>query len=247
MTVATLYHGEPNGPSLTVLAAMHETGFATDLVAIDLVAGSRHDLDLSREVAMSIEGEGPVLLVDDVQMADSVFIARYFDEVAGGGILVPVDPYMRWETMTWCRWVIERVAPAAAFLGTKAYPPSTVVAGLQSADLQQRWDDARSGNFAAAQIADSESKIDAAVSKIERQLAGRDWLMTEFTLADLETYAWLVGMVDLVPMAFIHAPRTRAWRARMTSRPSIANALARASMPDPHKSWAPGPEINRWG
>jgi GSH-dependent disulfide-bond oxidoreductase len=247
MMAVTLYHGEPNGPSLTVLAAVFETGFAVDLAKIDLSSGARHDLHLSREVGMSIEGEGPVLVVDGEQMADSVFIARYFDEAAGGGLLVPDDPYARWEAMTWCRWVIERVAPAAAFLGTRSHPPAIAVSGLESADLQQRWTDACNGNFSDAHLVDSRRQIDAAVSRIEKQLAGRDWLMSAFTLADLETYAWLAGMVDLVPVAFTHAPRTRKWLAQVMARASVARALALATVPDPRKFWAPGPEINRWG
>ena len=40
----TVYHGEPNGPSLTVLAALFETGLAAALVHIDLAKGERHDL-----------------------------------------------------------------------------------------------------------------------------------------------------------------------------------------------------------
>ena len=38
----TLYHGEPNGPSLTVLAALFESGAEAELVAVDLAAGERH-------------------------------------------------------------------------------------------------------------------------------------------------------------------------------------------------------------
>ena len=249
---AKLYHGEPNGPSLTVLAALFETGFEATLVAIDLPAGDRHKMALSREVEMSIEGEGPVLIVDDAQMADSVFIARYFDDVASGGILVPTDPYACWEVMMWCRWIIERIAPAAALLGLKAnvmmrHAKLPEVAGIGSVDLKQRWGDARAGQFSDAQIADSERKIDAAVAKIEAQLVDRAWLMQVFSLADLESYAWLAGMVDIIPLAFTHAPRTRAWMERIRMRPSVAAALARATVPDPRQSWAPGPEINRWG
>lgn len=245
----TLYHGEPNGPSLTVLTALFETGLNADLVLIDLAQGARHQLDCANvpEVTMSIEGEGPVLVVDGVAMTDSVFVARYLDEVAGGDILVPANPYARWEAMMWCRWVIERVAPAAAFLGTKTYPALAELTGIGSVDLQARWDDARAGNFPTAQLADSESKIDAAVAKIETQLTGRDWLMGSFTLADLESYAWLGGMVDIVPIAFTHAPRTRDWMARVGTRPAVAKALALATVPNPRHVWAPGPEINRWG
>src|SRR3954447_23275574 len=71
----TLYHGEPNGPSLTVLAALYESGLDAELVPIDLAKGERHTkAERDREVEMSIEGEGPVLVADGEPMADSVFL-----------------------------------------------------------------------------------------------------------------------------------------------------------------------------
>jgi GSH-dependent disulfide-bond oxidoreductase len=253
----TLYHGEPNGPSLTVLAALFEAGIDAELRLIDLLAGDRHSgtIPSSREVEMSIEGEGPVLVVDGVAMADSVFIGCAIDDMAGGGKLVPTEPYARWEIMTWCRWVIERVAPAAALIGTRVHAAPRLAAmaddlfidNIHSVDLRDRWRACRSGEFPAAQLADSEAKIDAAVAKIEKHLEGRDWLMGGFTLADLESYAWLAGMPPLVPLAFTHAPRTRAWMARVAARPSVAKALSLATVPNPRTAWAPGPEINRWG
>jgi GSH-dependent disulfide-bond oxidoreductase len=255
--VLTLYHGEPNGPSLTVLAALFEAGVGAALRPIDLLAGDRHGgtVPSSREVEMSIEGEGPVLVVDGVAMADSVFIGCALDDMAGGGKLVPTEPYARWEMMTWCRWVIERVAPAAALIGTRAHAAPVLAAmvdnafmdNIHSIDLRDRWRACRAGEFPAAQRADSAAKIDAAVAKIEKQLESRDWLMGSFTLADLESYAWLAGMPPLVPLAFTHAPRTRAWMTRVAARQSVAKALSLATVPDPRMVWAPGPEINRWG
>jgi GST-like protein len=37
------------------------------------------------------------------------------------------------------------------------------------------------------------------------------------------------------------------WLARMKARPSVAQAQALASNDMSEKTWAPGPEINRWG
>ena len=45
----TLYHGEPNGPSLTVLAALYESGLDADLVPIDLAKGERMRMELEAE------------------------------------------------------------------------------------------------------------------------------------------------------------------------------------------------------
>jgi GST-like protein len=248
----TLYHGEPNGPSFTVLTALFEVGVRAELVRIDLAAGDRHSLEAAKEaeVAMSVEGEGPVLVADGVAMADSVFIACYLDDVGDGGKLRPSGAYERWAMMTWCRQMIERTAPAAAYLGCRAHPPKANPKNLSkiiSADLRARWEDIAAGRFAADKVADSEAKITQAVRKVEAQLDGREWLMGLFSIADLESYAWLAGMVELVPGAYADAPRTRAWLERVKRRPAVAKALALASRGDPVKYWAPGHEINRWG
>jgi len=247
---AILYHGEPNGPSLTVLAAAFEKQADVALARIDLAAGERHGdrVPHAFEVAQSIEGEGPVLVADGVAMADSVFLACYLDDTGPGPALRPADPHARWEMMAWCRYVIERVAPAAAYLGLATAPPKRVPAGIASADLAERWRDAAAGRFDPAKLADSRTKITFAVEKIEAQLAdGRDWLMGDFSIADLESYAWLAGMPALVPDAFAGKPLTEAWLARVRARPAVARALALATVAAPETMWAPGPEINRWG
>ncbi|MEY2927975.1 MAG: hypothetical protein RL367_2452, partial [Pseudomonadota bacterium] len=64
---------------------------------------------------------------------------------------------------------------------------------------------------------------------------------------DLESYGWLAGRVELVPEAFDAKPRTLAWLDRVAARPSVVRALSLATVTDPRQSWAPGPEINRWG
>ena len=106
----------------------------------------------------------------------------------------------------------------------------------------------RSGEVDPAQVADSEAKVDAAAARCEDRLAdGRDFLMGAFSIADLVTYSWLAGMELIRPAAFAETPLTRAWLARVAARPSILAALAMANTPEPLRTWAPGPEINRWG
>ncbi len=248
----TLYHGEPNGPSLSVLAVLFEKNVDAKLVRCDLARGGRHQLSFAQqpEVAMSVEGEGPVLLVDGEALTDSVFIACYLDDVGSGPALRPSDPYERWRVMCWCRQFIERTAPAAALLGCQAHPPALAPEALErigSLDLRERWRAAVARRFDATQITDSRNKIAQAVARIEAALEGRDWLFGMPTIADFESYSWLAGMVSVVPDAFADQPRTRSWLQRMQRRPAIASALALATSADPTQSWAPGPEINRWG
>jgi GST-like protein len=248
----TLYHGEPNGPSLTVLATLFAKEIPAELVHIDLTRGERHALPCAREplVAMSIEGEGPVLVADGEAMTDSVFIACYLDDVGRGAALRPMDAYGRWETMTWCRQMIERTAPAAAYLGCRAHPPRADAALMQrigSVDLRARWQQILAGNFSEDHLGDSRTKIRQAVDRIEKRIDGRQWLMGTFSIADIESYAWLAGMVPLVPEAFEARPRTVSWLARVKALPAVARALSLARTPDPAASWSVGPEINRWG
>ncbi|MEO7384079.1 MAG: glutathione S-transferase family protein [Novosphingobium sp.] len=257
-----LYHGEPNGASLTVLAALEESGLAIACQPIDLLAGARHRIaGLTDRVAldMGVEGEGPVLVIDGEAMTESVFIAQFFDELAGGAGLQPNDPYTHWQMMMWCRRVTERASPAAAFLGSCAYSHGTLAARsdadfgalaatIASTDLKQRWQDLRDGHFPTEQVTDSQAKVIAFAQTAEDQLAdGRDWLIGHFTIADLVSFSWLAGMRDLVPELTQEKPRIQAWFARMEARPSIQRALARATTAKPLRSWAPGPEINRWG
>jgi glutathione S-transferase len=256
-----LYHGEPNGPSLAVLAVLAETGAAIECRPLDLLAGERHTIPgitapLARD--MAIEGEGPVLVIDGEAMTESVFIAQFLDELTGGG-LQPADPYERWQMLMWCRRITERCSPAAAFIGCRAYAHGVLAAiddaafvamteAIASEDLRLRWLAIRAGDFGADAMADSESKVAAAVTMVEDQLAdGRDWLMAAFSIADTETYAWLAGLTDLLPHAFAGKVRTAAWLARMAARPSICEALGKTRVPEPLTVWAPGPEINRWG
>jgi hypothetical protein len=81
-----------------------------------------------------------------------------------------------------------------------------LVGRIASADLAARWHMIRAGNFPEAQLDDSRAKIELAVERLEKRIDG-DWILGAFTIADLESYAWLAGMVALVPEAFTNAPK----------------------------------------
>ncbi len=159
----------------------------------------------------------------------------------------------------WCRQITERLSPAAALLGNLACSQQAIAAipaddfaaltgAIVSDDLRLRWQVLHDGAVDAAQVADSEAKVDQAAQRCEDKLAdGREFLMGAFSIADLVTYSWLAGMELVRPEAFSETLLTRAWLARVAVRPCILAALAMANTPEPLKTWAPGPEINRWG
>jgi hypothetical protein len=122
----------------------------------------------------------------------------------------------------------------------------SLTSAIKSDDLRTRWMDGRQGNFPDEQVADSRSKVLALAEMTDTALAdGRDWLMGDFSIADLVTYPWLCS--DLVPEAFAGKLALQGWMARMAARPGMTAALKRATVSNPEECWAPGPEINRWG
>ncbi len=266
MSGPVLYHGEPNGPSLSVLAALFESGLAIERRHIDLLRGDRHALDAADTVALdfAVEGEGPVLVIGGEAMSEAVFLTQYFDEQGGSSAgagcgLQPSEPYARWQTRMWCRQATERLSPAVAYLGNLAHSQrlladmsaanfDRLLATIESEDLRQRWQELRDGKVDAEKVADSKAKVAHFVERVEKQLAdGRDWLMGQFSIADLETYAWLRPMCELEARAFEDKPRCAAWMARLEARESVQAALACATTDEPTHAFAPGPEINRWG
>jgi glutathione S-transferase len=262
VTGAVLYHGAPNGPSLSVLAALAESGLELECRPIDLLGGERHGLEgVTDSVAldMAVEGEGPVLVIDGEAMSEAVFLAQYFDETAGGCGLQPADPYARWQMRMWCRQATERLAPAAAYLASFAYSREqlagideaafdALLASIASEDLRGRWQELRDGCADPAKLDDSKAKVAQFAERIENQLAdGREWLMGGFSIADLETYAWLRMVRELEAGAFAGKERCARWMERVEARPSVEAALARAATAHPERCVPPGPEINRWG
>jgi GSH-dependent disulfide-bond oxidoreductase len=158
--MAILYHGGPNGPSLTVLAALEESGLNIETQPIRLIYGERHTLagiEDSEALDFAVEGEGPVLVIDGEAMSESVFLAQYLDEMAGGCGLQPGDAYARWQMRMWCRQVTERLAPASAYLGNLAWSQQQkfggvtseereeMLAPIRSVDLRERWQELLDG------------------------------------------------------------------------------------------------------
>lgn len=208
---------------------------------------------------MGIEGEGPVLVIDGEAMTESVFIAQYFDELSDLSCLQPKDAHAHWEMMMWCRQITERLSPAAALLGNMRFSrerlaamPDDVFAAIAgriiSDDLRARWEMLRDGDIDPAQMEDCRTKVVQAVERCEARLAdGRAWLMGDTaSIADFETYAWLAGMEEILPEAFAGKPFIAGWLERVRARPGVTAALS-AATGDPRRSWAPGPEVNRWG
>jgi len=144
-------------------------------------------------------------------------------------------------------WATGAAGGVSGRRGDPAKGDAALLERIGSVDLRARWEQIVAGKFSEDCLTDSRTKVQQAAEKIEARLDGRQWLMDTFSIADIESYAWLAGMVRLVPAAFAAKPRTTAWLERIRTSPAVARALALSRSADPAASWSVGPEINRWG
>ena len=111
-----------------------------------------------------------------------------------------------------------------------------LVARIPLHEQREKWRTARSG-FSEADLANATRKIEAAVDKVEKQLAQTQWLAGDmYTLADINFYSYCgMSVQRLFPeMRVEHrAPRMMEWLARMSSRPGVKSALAMPNKNNP--------------
>jgi glutathione S-transferase len=225
-----LYHGEPNGYHLKPLVALHEKAIPFRTRRANSAAAAWPH---STEVLYNLEGDGPVLLVDQQPITDALFINMYLDEVSPGPSLRPSTPDGKWALLMWGRFVGEVLAPAIHTLGCSVYPEPGMHEALDPA-LQE----------------DCLRKLQIAVAKIEAALHPGPWLLgNDYTLADIEVFGHAVSLPLLAPEhAGAHAaPLLANWLTRMHERPAVRAALAEAVTADPGKVFVRGPEHSRWG
>ena len=84
-----------------------------------------------------------------------------------------------------------------------SFPPCAAAIRTQPSNSSRR---IAAGEFSEEQLADSRTKIHQAVDRIEARLDGRQWLMGDFSIADLESFAWLAGMPALLPDGVCRPP-----------------------------------------
>jgi glutathione S-transferase len=150
-------------------------------------------------------GEVPALEDGDAGLYDSKVICEYLEERFPAPALLPADPARRARVRQ-----IELIAdmqldPLFFLLSLLVLRPS----------LQSRVPEAlpRAAETARAHYAN-----------LERELAGRDYLVGDFSRADVACYPHLMSAAFLGQEIGADHPALRAWLERMTGRPAIRRA-----------------------
>ena len=198
-----LYYHPLSTYSRRVRIALAEKQIAYEAIVVDLAQRRHKD---AAYLALNPYGRVPTLEEDGFVLYESTAILNYVEATRAKPPLLPVDLRQRALVdmhMKLCDLQMTRQT------GTIVFPKRFLP--------KEKWNEAA--------MAAAKSEIESHLAIVERQLAGKQYLVAEqFTLADISYLPFL----EFLPLMEITAPRAvAAWRERLLARPS-----ARVTKPD---------------
>src|SRR3954471_19407197 len=135
---------------------LHEKGIDFEVNEVDLRNKSEEFLKASPY------GKVPVLSVNGTSLYESNIVNEYLEEVYGSPRLMPENPQERALVRSWMAFADDYFFPSVY----------RVRVGLQR-------------GYSEDEIQEAKERLDDALSRLERQLEGGEYLVGEYTLADI--------------------------------------------------------------
>ena len=163
-----------------------------------------HEVDLSNKseefLKVSPYGKVPVLRVNGTSLYESNIVNEYLDEVHDSPRLMPDDPVQKASMRSWMAFADDYFFPAVY----------RVRMGLQR-------------GYSEDEIQEAREKLDDALSRLEHQLEGREYLVGEYTLADIAhagNFHRLRVLAKSGEVSLEYYPNVMVWIERVQSRES---------------------------
>ncbi len=199
----------PNGVKVSIM--LEETGLAYEAHAIDFRAGDNRSPEF---LALNPNGKIPAIIDPDgpggapLALFESGAILVYLADKTGQ--ILSDDPTKRWQTI---QWVFFQMAAIGPMFGQVGY--FNKFAGKEIADKRPL----------DHYVAESRRLLDV----LESRLDGRDWIMDDYSIADIATLGWVRNLItfyearDLV--GYDRLARVPAWLDRALARPAVLRGL----------------------
>jgi glutathione S-transferase len=245
--VLELFHWEPNGASLRVLAALEAKGLTYQSHFVDVLARENHH---GRVAVMNPTGELPVLADRDFALTGASYICEYLEDAfPDAPRLMPGDPAGNWQVRYWQKYVDDYLAAAISDLAWDALGDRKLAAqGANTAPTAERqmvWRE-HAEPFPADRLEKAREYVAQAAAMLDDTLGKGPWLAGEaFTLADIAMASWVAYLPQVAPSLL--GPAASDWLDRVLTRPAFTTALGKGRADDPFALAAPGPEATRWG
>jgi glutathione S-transferase len=173
---------------------LHEKGIDFEVNEVDLSNKSEEFLSVSPY------GKVPVLRVNGTTLYESNIVNEYLDEVYGSPRLMPEGPEERASVRSWMAFADDYFFPSIY----------RVRMGLQR-------------GYSEDEIQEAKEKLEDALSRLEHQLEGREYLAGEYTLADIAhagNFHRLRVLTESGEVPLHEYPNVMAWLGRVESRES---------------------------
>lgn len=190
----------PYGMKVRIVLAEKEWDY--DLVAVDLKAGQHRQSEFLR---LNPFGKVPVLVDEECVVYDSTVINEYLEDEYPEPSLRPPDSDARARMR-----LLEDYADSAFTLPAMAIE---LELGKSTPDREEQ------------RLAAARDIVAKGLAMLDRGLSGQEWLVGEFSLADV---AFAPAVLKLEKLGIAVDPalaNVRAWIARLSARPSVGAVL----------------------
>ncbi|RDZ26334.1 glutathione S-transferase N-terminal domain-containing protein [Lysobacter silvisoli] len=207
----------PNGLKLKLF--MEESGLPHRLMPIDIGKGEQFDPDYLK---ISPNNKIPALVDHEplgggapLSLFESGAMLQYLAEKTGR--FLPAEPRRRYEVLQWLYWQVGGLGPMAGQIGHfNVYAPEKVPYAI---DRYTR-------------------ETHRLYGVLDRQLAGREYIAGEYSIADMASYPWMVPHASH-GQSLQDFPELRRWFEAMAQRPAVQRTYAEAP-----QSYAPNTKIS---
>jgi GST-like protein len=200
----------PNGVKVSIM--LEEIGLPYEPHLVDIMKDENKtpefvSLNPNAKIPAIIDPDGPG--GKPFGLFESGAILVYLADKTGQ--LMPTDPAQRYETLAWVFFQMAAVGPMIGQLG------------FFHKFAGRTWDDKRP----LQRYVDETKRL---LAVLDRRLDGRDWLMGDYSIADVATLGWVRSLIgfyearDLV--GFDSYADVAAWLDRGLARPAVQRGLA---------------------
>jgi GST-like protein len=199
----------PNGVKVSIM--LEETGLPYEAHAVEFGANGTQAPEF---LSLNPNGKIPAILDPDgpggkpIGLFESGAILHYLADKTKK--LMPADPAKQWETLAWVYWQMGGIGP---FFGQVGFFHKFAGKDFEDKRPRDRY------------VKESRRLLEV----LEKRLDGRDWIMGEYTIADIASLGWVRSLVgfygagDLVDYGSLK--NVPAWLERGLARPAVQRAL----------------------
>lgn len=199
----------PNGVKVSIM--LEEVGLPYEAHLVDIMKDENKTPEF---LSLNPNGKIPAIIDPDgpggkpIGLFESGAILIYLADKTGQ--LIPADPARRWETLAWVMWQMGGVGPMFGQVGF-----FNKFAGKDFEDKRPR----------DRYVAEAKRLLGV----LEARLAGRDWIMDDYSIADVATLGWVRNLIGFYEarelVAFDSFPAVGAWLERGLARPAVQRGL----------------------